>query len=611
MYNFSREKSLFCMAYKSEYQVSVLGGLFSISGSGHYLKDMKTSARTVKSSLLYNIKTKEESVNIYHKDLKEAFALEAIETGMATHVVVGISWGANTILSCEYRNNDNKEVMEIQGSLSAKLQSMSVGISGKVDVDFSEGESNKDLKFEIHLYGDILPNDEDLPTTFEDALALMKQTPSLVAKSNEGRGKPLSYTLLPLSLLQEYLQFECLADSMIKSIEEDCLCRVVKLFDRLSTVQQVLNDLYNDANESRFCVKREDLVEIAETKDTFEIQETKFRSDLATALTEIRSGEGDVSQLEDLMAEFISSLKTVDELQSQWGHISTKVRFAQALISNGAKYIGFGQSFEEEIMRYFDSTTVILFFQEEAKTSDKSSWKENRQLFMEELKKNKSEHIYFVVDCDIHKELWPKKGPSIQVMKNSEIVTENLLKDRRAIANKAFAQCTVEMTRSTKKPKDRVNLTIACSGRNCKPGVKYEWMCPKCDQNIEYGFEDKLYCACGNGPLLLFEFKCTDIKHGSEFVLHDDTDYFMELIDQLWVIDIDFPDTDKNAHCDGHYALVSEKVDWAMDRPVYKHVNKDRYIFWKPIDGWSIGSIGFSETKGSFYSSEFFFRYFT
>lgn len=44
------------------------------------------------------------------------------------------------------------------------------------------------------------------------------------------------------------------------------------------------------------------------------------------------------------------------------------------------------------------------------------------------------------------------------------------------------------------------------------------------------------------------------------------------------------------ANCDGRYKVTADIVDWAPQRPVYKHVSKDRYIFWNAHGlGWSIG----------------------
>jgi hypothetical protein len=87
-------------------------------------------------------------------------------------------------------------------------------------------------------------------------------------------------------------------------------------------------------------------------------------------------------------------------------------------------------------------------------------------------------------------------------------------------------------------------------------------------------------------------------------VLHDDNEYFMELLDQLWGIEVNFPDLDPNEQYDGYYTLVSERVNWATDRPVYKEISKDYYIFWNSGGlGWSIGSTSSLEDRQCFFSS--------
>lgn len=221
---------------KAELQVSVLCGLLTLEGSGCYLNDEKTSARSVKSSLLYNLKTKEESVNVYHEELKDAFSIDAINSGMGTHIVVGISWGANCLLSCEYRNSESRDNKEIEGNLTAQLKTASLAISGHAGVHFTN--TDQDINFDIRIFGDVLPQMQDLPTTIEGGINLMKQMPSLLENCNQGRGKPLSYRLFPISSLTNYLNCSIPSDSMMKTLEEDCLLRIVHLFEDSSKTRQ-------------------------------------------------------------------------------------------------------------------------------------------------------------------------------------------------------------------------------------------------------------------------------------------------------------------------------------------------------------------------------------
>ena len=56
-----------------------------------------------------------------------------------------------------------------------------------------------------------------------------------------------------------------------------------------------------------------------------------------------------------------------------------------------------------------------------------------------------------------------------------------------------------------------------------------------------------------------------------------------------------------NADADGEYQYMpQERVSWELDKPVYKELQKDRYIFWTDGQGfgtqWVIGSYSMLST---------------
>ena len=60
------------------------------------------------------------------------------------------------------------------------------------------------------------------------------------------------------------------------------------------------------------------------------------------------------------------------------------------------------------------------------------------------------------------------------------------------------------------------------------------------------------------------------------------------------------------AKCDGEYRVTAASVEWAPERPVYKHVSKDRYIFWNAGGlGWSIGKKEYLATGSHWHRSEY------
>ena len=136
------------------------------------------------------------------------------------------------------------------------------------------------------------------------------------------------------------------------------------------------------------------------------------------------------------------------------------------------------------------------------------------------------------MDCDIHPDLWPEAGLSIQVHEKGKIVSQNLLKDNEEESTIPFARCCIPMTQTTFRPNKRAKLYILCPGRNCHCKEDLGWFCPKCKETVEYGFDQKFYCSCGYGPSKDYEFKCPDKQHGLGFEVPNQK-YFQSLLDNL------------------------------------------------------------------------------
>ena len=81
-------------------KISVLSGLISLNCSGQYLSDKKETSRSSSADLFYKMTTVFEEIDI-SKLSAEQINVNSL-TRNATHVVVGIKWGANVIGSFEY-----------------------------------------------------------------------------------------------------------------------------------------------------------------------------------------------------------------------------------------------------------------------------------------------------------------------------------------------------------------------------------------------------------------------------------------------------------------------------------------------------------------------------
>lgn len=539
--NFSEKSSK--LEVTAELQVSLLAGLVKVEGSGKYLNDPKKSARIAKSSFVYNIVTKEETLNLFHENIKHCYSLDALQSGVGTHIVTGISWGANSVLSCFYENEDSKKLQEIKGHLSGALKKLGAVIKneGKAGMEMNTLETITTETFEVRIYGDILPQNEELPTCFNESLELMKKIPRFLQNANQGKGKPLTYRLVPISLVQHYLKTPIQTMITLKSLEEAILFQAVKLCDQMSRTGQLIYDLHENAVKFNFCLEEKEICQISALSSKIEIQAVEFKAKLSHVLTDVRSGTTNVSDLSNLIKESQCSRRVHQKAASIKGTFATlinKINFAKTMTKRGVNYIGHGKSLHDELLQNCKKESYVLLFTEnrESTTTDADRWKKNMELYFSKLNNETGNCQFYAVDCSIHKKL-PKMpdgiNSCIQISVERRWITTDLLEDRLKLAGKPWARTTSKPERVLYFPNKRVHLTLHCAGSHCDRYMSYTWKCVNCCQVFEFGFDDYIYCLCGKVADSALEFKCPDPNHGLSFEKYTDRNYLQQLLKQL------------------------------------------------------------------------------
>ena len=513
------------LGVNAELKLSVLAGLVNLQGAGNYLREEKASAKAGRVTLLYSMTTKSESLNIFNEELKDTINLNAIDCVEATHVVVGIEWGANCTITAEYANQENEESTKVQGLLKAAINQVSYAINGQGETDYEYKNNEYTNNFSFRSNCDIVTTNAELPSNLQQAIAFVKTLPTLVRASNDGRGKPLLYTLLPLSSVIRYFQFERQIDLTLKQLQEEAILRFVQLFDAISLVRQELYDIHQEIQLNSFCLLEEDLQKVTVLQNNFAIAEAGLRSKLQKTLFEVRSGRSDASALDDLMKKFeeseFSTIKVRHNLQS-FISLREKIKHVNILIKKGIDYIGKSDSLESKYLLDQNQEIYILYLAWSCKNNE--SWKANLQLFMSLLKTHeldKEKYNFIIVDSDLKAE-FTKKDAAIVHYVDGQIRCEDLLNKNKADANLCLAQSN-DIEDCNYPPNNRTPIKLRCpsslNGGSCENSI-HQWLCNKCREPLEYGFDGYFYCSCGKSKTTAFQYRCNSEKHGATFVYY-------------------------------------------------------------------------------------------
>ena len=177
---------------------------------------------------------------------------QAAELG-ATHVLVGIDWGAVGTITCEDENHDREEAIKVKGALQAELNKLKglLSASGSASADYNGKNKSTGRKFTYYSKCDVFDRQGDLPTSFEEAVEQARKMPATLAGYNKGKGVPITFTLMPIKRLLKRLKVKSSEDIVFQALREDLVEKCVQVVDAATEQKQKLYDLKTELDANK------------------------------------------------------------------------------------------------------------------------------------------------------------------------------------------------------------------------------------------------------------------------------------------------------------------------------------------------------------------------
>ena len=497
---------------------SFLAGMVDVEGSSKYLKEKAKNSISMQASLLYNITTVHEALNLHV--VKDSLAFEEIEGSLGTHVVTEITWGAQCIVTIKCEASQDEGRHEIADQLEAELSKFkSVGAGGHAGFEVGKEGHTFQSSFEVTVHGDVLADDGLIPTDFESAYQFLSNVPKYIAKASDGKGKPIQYTLMPLEIVSCLCQIQIKAQVALTQLSFECLEKFLQLFDDIRMAQQELTDYHDRVQNHRYCLPPAHVHAITEQLRSLNATEGNLKSEYATGLKDVRGGKADVQQLWKLYARFSGGDNASEKLASMAHAYNKKMEFVDMIGHEGARYIGYERSLDMEVMKTTADDVYVMYFSDELRHTPE--WEGNAGLIINLLRDKSKGKAVFVVDCEGTQE--PLDKVRIRHRHRGQWIVEDLLDEHKLMRDYCIMRYSEgKLDRlSTARPIARRAVKIACPSVYCQPSP-CTWICFRCRSPIEYGHTDEyLYCDCGSCHYEHWEFKCNGPKHDLNFEKYD------------------------------------------------------------------------------------------
>ena len=273
-------------------KLSFLGGLVNVQGAAKYLDDRKTSSRHSRVVLKYETTTELKQLTMEHLGRGKVQYPEVFDQDIATDVVVGILYGAKAFLIFDQEVSKDESLKEVHGNMEVLVKSLpGISIDGRGSVDITEDQKRKTEKMHCKMYGDF--RTEESPTTYEEAVRVYKQLPSLIGDKGQNAVAVQVY-LRPLS------EIDSKGQRMVREISANYISKTCEIQEHIQCIESKCSELMReDVCLSFPRVKKQ----LSSFKSNISRYKIFFQKKLLPLLPSIRGGGAEESALGDIFDE--------------------------------------------------------------------------------------------------------------------------------------------------------------------------------------------------------------------------------------------------------------------------------------------------------------------
>ena len=273
-------------------KLSFLGGLVNVQGAAKYLDDRKTSSHHSRVVLKYETTTELKQLTMEHLGRGKVQYPEVFDEDIATDVVVGILYGAKAFLIFDQEVSKDESEKEVHGNMKVLVKALpGISIDGGGSVDITEDQKKKTEKMHCKMYGDF--RTEESPTTFEEAVRVYKQLPSLIGDKGQNAVAVQVY-LRPLS------EIDSKGQRMVREISANYINKTCEIQEHIQCIESKCSELLRENVCLSFSRVKKQLSSFKSNISSYKIS---FQKKLLPLLPSIRGGGAEESALGDIFEE--------------------------------------------------------------------------------------------------------------------------------------------------------------------------------------------------------------------------------------------------------------------------------------------------------------------
>ncbi|KAG0364627.1 hypothetical protein BGX24_004518 [Mortierella sp. AD032] len=505
-------------------KLNILANIVALNPRAKYIATEKQSSKSVKVSMSYAVQTKLERINIRSDKIREFINLKALNDTDATHVVTGIQWGANMLCSFEHTLEEGETEKEVVHFLSTSCDTLKVGVGIGGGLTTKNENSNTDMSVRISIVGDIVPSADSYPTSIEDAVHLMRRLPEFFGGVNQGKGSVIKYKLEPIERVRAHFDLETRIATAVNTIHLDLVDKVESTFDTIVENRIRLTEASNDILEYSQYIAETEVKRIKKELKTFGRDEREFKHSLSKTVRAIQAEEESVDELFQLLEDFEEgscSSSMVDGVIESYQNLTRRISFIRRCEKINIQVISRVNDISDVLSTSATDKTFILII---PKASDYTTIEQSHVWHIFRLLRednNDAQTTFMIHDVSISpKDQQLNDLSELTIFKYHGSTKSDQDAFRASILRPSIKLSLTEIVTQAERTKLaghalRMPCPLSHEGE-CHFGA-LKWVCFKCEEVMQYEYNELVYCGCGKTRLQDCTFRCDSIEHGYQY----------------------------------------------------------------------------------------------
>lgn len=330
---------------------------------------------------------------------------------------------------------------------------------------------------------------------------------------NDGKGRPIAYTLVSIPVLRLACGIEPDMSRLCNMVDQYTSMTILNFLEQLHRGVQELNDLYEDVRRNNALFTKSIKVDIGHKLEESRMKEASLRRSLGDAIVSYRKGQIAVADINAILEDpHTLRASNVHQFLDDFTGIQRKISYVERLKADGVKVL-LNRSDVDEFTA--SGKQYVLFCSMMAGDDESLA---NRLLF-DNLRRQENVQCA-VVDLDVSEEFGRHSQSSVSEYVDGVQTEWDLLELNKLLQNFNVIRFTSYSTGATAKPLEEGMAEVDCPTsfrRGRCAHKKRQWMCYDCRMPVKYGFDENFYCACGRTPAIAATYRCSDNRHGLSF----------------------------------------------------------------------------------------------